>query len=160
MTTPALQQTAHTPDDGVDLHEFHWFSSLVAGVVCALSAGLLVVAAQLSPVPGGVGTHTQLGMAPCGFLDNTGMPCATCGMTTSFALAADGRLIDAFINQPAGAMLALMVAVVAILSGYATFKGLSILPMFQALWRPATIIITGIVVLGSWGYKILIMQGT
>lgn len=159
-----MQATAHQPETdsplvGDDLHVFHWFASVTAAVVFALSLGLLVVASRLDAAPTGVGTHSQLGMAPCGFLDRTGMPCATCGMTTSFALAADGRLIDAFFNQPAGALLALLTAIVALLSAYAMVKGMSLMPLVLALWKPMTIAAIAIMVLGAWGYKILIMQG-
>lgn len=137
---------------------FHWGASVVSGIVCALATGLLVVAAQLSPDPAGVGTHSQLGLASCGFLDRTGLPCATCGMTTSFALAADGQLFAAFLNQPAGAILAVITAIVALLAGYGMVRGVSLLPVLSSIWRPMTLIVLASVVMVAWVYKAIALQ--
>ncbi len=35
------------------------------------------------------------------FHATTGLPCPTCGMTPTFALAVHGHLTEAFVNQPA-----------------------------------------------------------
>ncbi|MBI3272105.1 MAG: DUF2752 domain-containing protein [Planctomycetes bacterium] len=71
---------------------------------------LLAVAAWLKPDPRGFGTHEQLGLLPCGFLRATGLPCPTCGMTTSFACMVRGRFPESAAAQPFGAFLCLMVA--------------------------------------------------
>lgn len=160
MNPPTMHMASVDDDAPGDIpYTFTWGASLLSGFVCLLCVSLLVVAARLDPEPAGVGTHSQLGLAPCGFLDSTGLPCATCGMTTSFALAADGRLITAFITQPAGALLALIVAIAALLSGYASFKGLSLFPLIGTFWRPMTVIALAVVVLGGWMFKILTMHG-
>ena len=50
-----------------------------------------------------MGTHQQLGLPPCGFVEMfDGVPCPSCGYTTTFTLAAHGRPLDAFMNQPFG----------------------------------------------------------
>src|SRR6476646_7286074 len=54
---------------------------LISGACLAV----LLVAARLNPDPAGESTHTQLGMNRCQFLAQTGLPCPSCGMTTSFA---------------------------------------------------------------------------
>jgi len=91
----------------------------IFSVLALVPAGaLLTIAARLDPDPAGMGTHRQMGLGPCSFLTWTGWPCPTCGMTTTFSLAADGRLLDAFINQPFGLVLFLVdvaIVVVAIL---------------------------------------------
>ena len=66
---------------------------------------VLVLAAWLEPDPRGLGTHTQLGLPPCGFLWLTGLPCPGCGLTTSFALMAAGEWLRAFRTQPLGVLL-------------------------------------------------------
>lgn len=68
--------------------------------------GILVVlalSAWLTPDPTGVGTHTGLGLPPCGLYEVFHKPCPSCGMTTSFALAMHGHLWLAVKAQPAGA---------------------------------------------------------
>lgn len=53
------------------------------------------------------GTHMQMGLGECGFLKFTGVPCPSCGMTTSFALLVRGDLIGSFQANAAGTFLAL-----------------------------------------------------
>jgi hypothetical protein len=81
---------------------------LAAGLV-----GLLGVARRLEPDPRGFGTHTQLGLGPCAFAVLTGRPCPACGMTTSFAWFARGRLGRSWQASPAGCLIALLTVPVA-----------------------------------------------
>lgn len=90
-----------------------------AWVVRLISAGLatgtglvLGLAAWLEPASEGHGTHLQLGLGTCSFLQATGMPCPMCGATTSFALMAHLRVVDASINQPFAAFLFLLTVMV------------------------------------------------
>src|SRR5262245_22992061 len=39
-------------------------------------------------------THRQLGLPPCTFMEVTGVPCPSCGMTTSFALLIRGDVAN------------------------------------------------------------------
>ena len=127
---------------------------LVALCVFAPSLALLLVAAWLTPNASGHSSHTQLGMAPCGFLAATGLPCATCGMTTSFAHAADGHLLAAAIVQPAGALLAVLTALAVLVSGYALITGASLAPLGRALWRPRTVVLLAAAILAGWAYTL------
>jgi hypothetical protein len=68
----------------------------------AMSSAALVIARILPPSPRGVGTHEQLGLPPCLFLKLTGLPCPSCGLTTSFAHAARLHFYDALVTQPFG----------------------------------------------------------
>lgn len=131
--------------------------ALVVFLVCS---GVLTVAVLLTPnTRDGVGTHTALGLPACGLYETTGIPCATCGMTTSYSLAAHGHPIDAFINQPAGALLALLTAMAAVLSGYALVTGMSLTPIGAMLWRPRVVVIGISVLLIAWAYKIVVLNG-
>ena len=67
--------------------------------------GVLALAAYLDPSPAGHGTHQQLGLAECSFLTMTGYACPMCGATTTFALMADLRWVQGFLNQPFAALL-------------------------------------------------------
>jgi len=143
----------------IEKSPFNWPNRLTALVLFVPCAVVLCVAAWLTPDGAGHGTHTQLGLSACGFVERTGMPCATCGMTTSFAHAADGNLIGAFVTQPAGATLAVIMAMVGLVSGYAMVTGVSLLPAFQLAWRPRVIVLFGVLVMGAWLYKIVTFEG-
>jgi hypothetical protein len=72
---------------------------------------VLGVAAWLSPFdeegrPLRMETHLQLGLPPCTFRLVTGMPCPSCGMTTSFALLMHGALADSLRANAVGTLLA------------------------------------------------------
>lgn len=54
----------------------------VLGVLLAAGFGL---AATLEPDPRGYGTHERFGLPPCSFRLWWGLPCPSCGSTTSFA---------------------------------------------------------------------------
>jgi len=52
-------------------------------------------------------THVQLGLPPCNFRILTGVPCPSCGMTTSFALLVRGDLENSLRANAVGTLLAL-----------------------------------------------------
>lgn len=113
-----------------------------------------VIALFLTPAPRGFGTHCQLGLPPCVLRTFTGVPCPFCGMTTAFALAAHGRVVDAFLTQPVGALL-FPVTILAGLFLLACAVGRRSLPdprvterWRQLEWGLATFLLLG------WAYKI------
>ncbi len=67
-----------------------------------LAVFTLSLARWLKPSPNGFGTHQQLGLPPCLFFKLTGIPCPSCGLTTSFAHSARLHFYQAFIAQPFG----------------------------------------------------------
>src|SRR5687768_14107082 len=79
--------------------------SCSAGIALACLA-VLLIATSIRPNPRGVGTHQQLGLQACQFEERTGLPCPTCGMTTSFALVVRGQVWRSFYVQPMGMVLA------------------------------------------------------
>jgi hypothetical protein len=64
----------------------------------------------LQPSPSGVGSHQGLGMQRCQLLDRSGVPCPSCGMTTSFSWFARGNVAASFYVQPMGMLMALSAA--------------------------------------------------
>ncbi len=78
--------------------------SVVAG-----SLAVLAVAAGIEPDLRGYGSHTQLGLPPCGFLLLTGAPCPGCGLTTAFAHGIRGQWAMAASANPLGLALFLIV---------------------------------------------------
>lgn len=137
---------------GNDLWQFG-VTRLAPLIVVIATATVLIAAIMLQPDPAGVGTHQQMGLPPCGILLTTGLPCATCGMTTAFAYAAQGRMLTAFLTQPAGAMLAILTAIGTIIGVYTLLTGLPLIPIAKCLWRPVNIGLLGGVVILSWAYK-------
>lgn len=148
--TPPTTPAGLKPADHV--REPSWSARLIALLIFAPTLAVLLTASSLSANPDGMGTHTQLGLAPCGFKTATGLPCATCGMTTSFTHAADGRLLTAFITQPAGLVLAVLTAMAVLVSGWSLASGMSLAPIGLALWRPRVVIALIALILGGWLY--------
>lgn len=132
-----------------------WIARLIALAIFVPTLAVLLTASSLSANAAGMGTHTQLGLAPCGFKTATGLPCATCGMTTSFTHAADGRLLTAFVTQPAGMILAVLTAMAVLVSGWSLATGMSLAPIGLALWRPRVVIAFIALILLGWLYTAL-----
>jgi hypothetical protein len=80
-----------------------------------LALGLVVVfgiAIRLNPYDENgnalrMGTHLQVGLPPCTFQVLTGVPCPSCGLTTSFALLVRGDVINSLRANAVGTLLAL-----------------------------------------------------
>jgi hypothetical protein len=60
---------------------------------------------------------------PCGFKQKFGLPCPTCGMTTSLLAYSQGKILKAFYIQPAGALLCSITAVAAFLALFTALFG-------------------------------------
>jgi phosphotransferase system glucose/maltose/N-acetylglucosamine-specific IIC component len=82
----------------------------------AVAVGLVLlfaVAVRIDPYeadgrPATMGTHQQLGLPPCNFVRLTGLPCPSCGMTTSFALLVRGDLMNSLRANAVGTLLAIV----------------------------------------------------
>ncbi len=101
-----------------------WSLALGAGVV-------LVAAAMVEPDVRGYGTHTQLGLPPCGFQLLTGLPCPGCGLTTAFAHAIRGEWISASGANPLGMLLFLLVCLAVPFSVLGALRGWSLDILFE-----------------------------
>ena len=132
------------------------------GRLVALSAALgclavLVTAALVTPNPTGVGTHASaLHLQPCQFLQNTGLPCPGCGMTTSFAWFARGKLLASVYVQPMGATLALLSGACVWVGFYIAFTGRPVYRLLLLL--PPRYYVLPLLALGllAWGWKIML----
>jgi len=121
--------------------------------LAAAMGGALALGMMLVPAPVGIGTHTLLGLPPCGMLATTGHPCPTCGVTTSFVLAAHGRFYEALTNQPFG-MVAFLLAVGGLILNVAA---LAARRSWFGLVTPggaiAAVVVLTAIALISWAYK-------
>jgi hypothetical protein len=131
--------------------------TITALSLCAIT--LLCVAAWLQPSSEAMGTHTQLGIPACSWPATIGLPCPSCGMTTAFALAADGRFFDSFLAQPMGFMLAVATAGFAVVSAYAALTGSRMLSAITDKIGGRFWWFFGAAILLSWGYKMLTFRG-
>ena len=127
--------------------------TVLQGFLAGLCAAAIAVGLVLTPSPTGADTHTQLGLPPCGMLKLTGHPCPTCGVTTSFALAAHGRFVDSFLNQPFGFVCFLVTV--------GLLAGLGVTLVARRSWQPFFMRVNPLIILGvlliilliSWAYK-------
>jgi hypothetical protein len=129
------------------------------GILAAVMAASLATGLLLTASPTGTGTHTVLGLPPCGMLVVTGRPCPTCGVTTSFVLAAHGRFHEAMVNQPFGLAVFLLAAGGLLCSVVTLATGRSWLPLLTVSRNRvlAAVIILTVLGLVSWAYKWLTM---
>lgn len=70
--------------------------------------GGFALAYRLEPDPRGFGTHQGLGLPPCTFRELCGLPCPSCGMTTSFSHFTRGQFSQAMHANFGGMFLALV----------------------------------------------------
>jgi hypothetical protein len=127
--------------------------SLVISLGCLT---VLVVAARLHPDPRGESTHTELGMAQCQFLLHTGIPCPSCGMTTSFAWFVRGNLLASLYVQPMATVLAFAAAVTFWAGLYIGLSGKSparLVRMIPSRYYVAPLLAWALM---AWGWKIWI----
>lgn len=132
---------------------------VLAGAVAVGALLVLCLAAWVTPSPSGVGTHLQLGLTPCGFLDRTGLPCGTCGMTTSFAHFVRGDVLASVSAQPLGFGLALAASATVWVGGYAAATGR---PAYRVLRRLSPGWVAGVVLSSfviAWGWKMVQVIG-
>jgi hypothetical protein len=113
-------------------------------------AAVLVTAAALSPDPAGHGTHTQLGLPPCGFLLMTGLPCPGCGLTTSFAHMIRLELGGAFAANPLGVLLFSVTALGVVVSGVGMARSLPVIRTLDRLHFEKVLIVLGVGALLIW----------
>ena len=81
-------------------------SRFFAAIVGVGLLAVLLLASQLRPDARGWGTHQQLGLPPCSLVALVGVRCPACGMTTSWALATRGRIVEAVRTHVTGTLLA------------------------------------------------------
>ena len=127
------------------------YGILAGALVAAL--GLACLGLALTPDARGLGTHEQLGFAPCLPMDAWGVPCPGCGVTTAATLAAQGRPLESLATQPLGFLLALLVVLAVVLAPLAHFTGRDLgadarrLPT-GLLWK-AAVLVTAL----AWAWK-------
>jgi len=117
---------------------------------------VLMTAVAVVPSADGIGTHAALGLARCGFEQKHGLPCGTCGMTTSFAWFVRGRFFHSAYVQPFGFLLAglsgltFWASLYVALSGRPAHRLLGRLPVWPIAY------VTIVLFFAAWGWKIFL----
>ena len=124
-----------------------------------LSVTLLLIARLLRPSADGVGTHRQLGLPPCAFLHFTGVPCPSCGLTTSVAHAARLHFYESITTQPFGLVIFISAALCIPLSIFLWRRGIPWSRLKSSLGGNLVIYLTIAIFILSWLYKIAAMKG-
>ena len=118
----AKQSDSRSPSTPLDVSEYSRSDQAKYIALFLIASASLVTARLLQPAPRGVGTHEQLGLPPCAFLHLTGVPCPSCGLTTSFAHAARLHFQEAFFAQPFGLITFCLMALSIPLSLYLIYS--------------------------------------
>ena len=100
-------------------------------VLFALPVFVVATALTLTPDPAGHGTHTQLGLPPCGFLVVTGLPCPGCGLTTCFAHMVRLDIVGAARANPFGVALFLVTFFTIPIAAWGLIRGLPVLDTLE-----------------------------
>jgi hypothetical protein len=80
----------------------------------------------------------------------------TCGMTTSFALVADGRLLAALWVQPLGAVLAVLTVFTFWIGSYIAVTARPVWRLLPGWSAGYTALLVGLAAGLAWGWKIVI----
>ncbi|HKX27228.1 MAG TPA: DUF2752 domain-containing protein [Blastocatellia bacterium] len=134
------------------------FDQVVYLSLSVMAGLLLAVARMLQPSSRGVGTHEQLGLPPCPFLHFTGIPCPSCGLTTSFAYAARFNFSAALTTQPFGLIAFFLTVSIIPLSLYLIRHRIPWSELIHARKLDTMVyVLIGLYSLG-WVYKIIAMK--
>jgi hypothetical protein len=131
---------------------------ILYSVLITSAAIVLAIARWLHPAANGYGTHQQLGLPPCAFFKLTGIPCPSCGLTTSFAHAARLHLYQAFITQPFG-VIAFCLTVASIpLFAWLIRRRIAWKDVIRARGVDTMLYLLIAIYLVSWFYKIAVVK--
>ena len=129
----------------------------IAALIIALAALTpLVIGLTLQPSREGVGTHLQMGFQRCEFLRTTGLPCPSCGMTTSFSWFVRGNWLASLYVQPGGFAVALACGAIFWAGLYAAVTAS---PLHRLIRQVPGIYSVPIILgffIAAWGWKIFI----
>lgn len=126
--------------------------------VAVSATALLLIARFLRPSAAGVGTHQQLGLPPCLFLRLTGIPCPSCGLTTSVAHAAHLHFAQSIVTQPFGFIVFLVVLLSIPFSVYFIYRPIPVSVLAELPGRKLVLRLTLALFLLSWFYKIAVIK--
>ncbi len=118
---------------------------------------IIVIAWNIVPSQQGFGSHQQIGIPQCQWIKESNTPCPTCGMTTAYSLTVRGRIVSAFLTQPAGCIFAIVHIFLTGLFSWIAISGKY--PFYFTAWvnynTYKIIIYVILLVLSGWGFTYL-----
>ena len=128
----------------------------VGAAVAVVTLGTIVLLHGLTPAQGGMGTHRQMGISPCGMVMRTGYPCPGCGVTTSMTAMAHGQIVYAAQSQIFGVVAMVLLLALGLVGAAQAAGGRNFLKIVRiGLWKWYSL--AGVVVLlVGWGLKVAI----
>jgi hypothetical protein len=129
---------------------------ILAACVSIGCIAVLITAVFVRPNPTGMSTHTALGLARCYFLDTSGIPCPSCGMTTSFAHFVRGNIAASLWVQPMGTSLGLGAALTFWAALYIAVTGKPVHRLMRIVPSVYYVLIPMGVGIAGWAWKIFI----
>jgi len=151
MSAPVPAAADAAPMKGTWLSRVTWF------FLFAIPLAVMVTAAGLTPDPVGHGTHTQLGLPPCGFLVVTGLPCPGCGLTTCFSHMIRAEVVQAAAANPFGVPLFLVSFFTIPVAAFAFVRGLPVLDTLERLHFEKIAIGLSLTSIVVWGIRIAVI---
>ncbi|MFW5875524.1 MAG: DUF2752 domain-containing protein [Myxococcota bacterium] len=130
--------------------EGSWVSRVVWLVMLVGGTAVIATATVLSPDASGMGTHTQLGMPPCGFLVMFGAPCPGCGLTTSFAHMVRFELGGAFRANPFGILLFVTTVLGMLVAAVGVVRDWPVIRTLDRLHFEKVLVVLGVGAFGVW----------
>jgi hypothetical protein len=133
----------------------------LAGVLTALPCwAILAVGLSLTARSKGDGTHEQMGLAACQWMVVDGVPCPTCGLTTSVTAAAHGDFAASARANVFGTMFFFAVILAGTIGILQAASGRDILGRIfrRRWWFLGGILVTGI--LAGWAIKLAVGYNT
>ncbi len=128
---------------------------IVALLLLALVAGLFTVLGLSAA--GFIDVGRIVG--PCGFKQRYGLPCPTCAMTTAGKAFVRGEIFEAFYIQPAGALLAVLMLLIGILSFITAVFGVYLAPVKRFLEEvKVQYIVLALIIIVSAGWAVTLAR--
>jgi len=123
-------------------------------LVCLGLLGLLLAAAWVTPDPEGFGTHQQFGLPPCSFRVMFGIPCPSCGGTTSFAHFVRGQWGNAWRVNAAAFCGALLSTLFVPWGLWCSYRGRMSVIRSPLKWILCLLVTLTLLALAQWGFRV------
>jgi hypothetical protein len=156
-TMPDKNVTPTKPETSVRKFRGVRLTGMLTAVPCW---AILAVGLSLTARSKGDGTHTQLGLDACRMMVVDGVPCPTCGLTTSITAAAHGDFGASASANVFGTVLFFVLILVGSIGIVQAVVGRDILGRIfrRRWWFFCGLLITGI--LAGWAIKLAIGYNT